>query len=135
MQIHLRTLLPGGARPRRTLERAKRAGPTGCLTPPGDSKILEPVHLRDRHLGVDKDAVLAVGALEAAGDLVQLVQAGALGVGDQELDLGEGLLEGRLDPLAQLVEPLSPGRRDQDRAGVGEARPRRAPPRRAGRPC
>ena len=65
------------------------------------------MHLRDRHLGVDQDAVLAVGALEAAGDLVQLVQAGALGVGDQELDLGQRLLEGRLDPLAQLVEPLA----------------------------
>ena len=74
---------------------------------PGDGEIVEAVQLGDRHLGVDEDAVLAVGALEAAGDLVQLVQARALGVGDEQLDLGQRLLEGGLDPLAQRVEALA----------------------------
>ena len=80
-------------------------------------------------LGVDEDAVVAVGALEVAGDLVQLVQAPALAVGDQQLDLGQGLLEGRLDPLAQLAPaPPRRGPRPAPRRGA-RAAPRAARPR------
>ena len=69
---------------------------------------------------MDQDAVLALGPLQVAGDLVQLVQPPALGVGDQQLDLGQGLLEGRLDPLAQRLQPLAREGRDQHRVGMGE---------------
>ncbi len=99
------------------------------------ARLVEAVQLGDRHPGVDEDAVLALGPLEVAGDLVQLVQAPALGVGDQQLDLGQRLLEGRLDPLAQLVEALAVDGRDEDGIAVAELDLAPLAPRRAGRPC
>ena len=79
------------------------------------------MQLGDGNLGVDEDAVVALGPLELAGDLVQLVQPRALGVGDQQLDLGQRVLEGGLDPLPQLVEALPGQGRDQDRVPGGAA--------------
>ena len=58
--------------------------------------------------------------LQLPRHLVQLVQAAALAVGDQQLDLGQGLGERRLDPLAQLVQPLAGERRDHRRVGMAQ---------------
>ncbi len=41
------------------------------------------MQLRHRHLGPDQDPVLALGSFEVTRDLVQLVQAPAVGVGNQ----------------------------------------------------
>src|SRR5262249_32024883 len=85
-----------------------------------DGEIVEPMQLGDRHLRMDEHSVLPVGSLETAGDLVQLVQPAALGIGDQQLHLRQGLLEGGLDPLAESIQPLLLDGGDEDCVRMGE---------------
>src|SRR5690348_8596700 len=94
----------------------------GPGTTSGDGEVVEAVHLGNRNLGSDEDAVGAVGASQAAGDLVQLVQARPLRVGNEQLDLGQRLLEGGLDPAAQPVEALSGPGRDEDGLRMAQER-------------
>ena len=72
---------------------------------------------------------------QVAGEVVELSQAGALAVGQQQLDVGERALELLLDALAQLVHALPGERADQDGVGMAQADVEAALRRRARRPC
>src|SRR4051794_29807534 len=78
------------------------------------------MELRDRNLGTDENPVLALGPLEVTSDLVQLVQAAALGIGDEQLDLRQGVFEGGLDRRAQLLEADAGEGGDENGAGMAE---------------
>jgi hypothetical protein len=70
-----------------------------------DREVAEPVRERGGNPRPDEHAVVAIRALEIAGELVDLRKPSALGVRDQQLDLAQRLLERRLDPVAELLDP------------------------------
>ena len=111
--------------------RRDRAG-----TEPVSRKVREPVRQGRRDAGPDEDALGAVLALEVAGQLVQLGEARALRVGDQQLDRPQRLLETASSIRSRSSSSPSSGRRPRSprrRARGSSARARRRAP--AGRPC
>jgi nanoRNase/pAp phosphatase (c-di-AMP/oligoRNAs hydrolase) len=65
------------------------------------------VHLGRRNSCPDEDAVGAIVALEVARQRVQLGEPGALGIGDEQLDIPKRFLKGRGNPVTQLVEAFA----------------------------
>ena len=77
---------------------------------------------------MDAHALGRVLALEVAGDVVQLGEAGALGVGQQQLDRAQRALELLLDAVAERLEALARrrARRARRRGGVNASSARRS---------
>src|SRR3954447_22805392 len=88
-----------------------------------DGEAREALGDRRRDLRADAHALGGLGALEVAGQVVQLGQAAALGVGHEQLDRLQRLAEGLLDAVAQLVEALAGHGRGQDALRLAEAEP------------
>ena len=87
---------------------------------------LEARRHRRRHARLHEHALGRVLAHQVARDFVQLGEAVALAVGQQQLDVAQRAGELRLDPLAQLLEPLAGERRDEQAVGVAQAQSSRA---------
>jgi len=92
------------------------------LSSVSSTQILEPVQLSHRHLGPHEHTILPLGPGQVASHLVQLMQPRALAVGDEQLDLGQGVFECPLDPLPQCLDALVGQRGDQHRPRMAQQR-------------
>ena len=76
------------------------------------------MQLRERHLRPNQHPVGAILPLQLAGHLMQLREPRPFGVGNQQLNVREGVLKRPLDPRPQLVQSLVRQRRDEHRVGM-----------------
>src|SRR5918994_7280851 len=116
---------PGSSGSNPSISRSGAAGAGSVAKVAVDGEVRVALDEPGRKESANDNPVLAILALEVASDFVKLREPITVGVGYEQLDLREFLLDLAGDPPAQLVQSLAgPG---GDRDGVGMAHPQLSP--------